>query len=332
MVRRVRPDAVINCSAYTDVDRAEDEPIEALEVNAFAVKRLADASRRGGGRLRPLQHRLRLRRSRRPALRRRGRTESRSTYACSKLIGEWFARDAGAHYVLRVESVFDSWPPSSNPRRTSVDRILDSILEGREARVFADRTVSPSSCRDVAWATRSMLERRPPSGLYHCVNSGSCTWEELAREAARQLGVEPRLALARMADAKLRAERPLLLRALERQTCRGRHRDGQLAGRDQPLSGGPPGGARPFLTTSRGEPYNSNSPAHTPPQEAHVEARHHHRHHRAGRIVPRRTAARQRLRSHGDRQTLERAEPVENRAPARPHDAPARRICSTSCR
>jgi dTDP-4-dehydrorhamnose reductase len=40
------------------------------------------------------------------------------------------------------------------------------------------------------------------------VNRGSCTWEALAREAARQLGVMPRLAPLRMADAGLRAERP----------------------------------------------------------------------------------------------------------------------------
>jgi dTDP-4-dehydrorhamnose reductase len=208
MVRRVRPDAVVNCSAYTDVDGAENEPIEALEVNAFAVKRLAAASRAAGAVFvhystdfvfdgtsdRPYSE--------------DDEPNPRSTYACSKLVGEWFARDAGCYYVLRVESVFGSPGPSSNPRRTSVDRILDAILDGREARVFFDRTVSPSSCRDVAWATHMLLERRPPAGVYHCVNSGSCTWEELAREAARQLGVEPRLALVRMADAGLKAERP----------------------------------------------------------------------------------------------------------------------------
>jgi dTDP-4-dehydrorhamnose reductase len=207
-VGRMRPDAVVNCSAYTDVDRAEDEPTEALEVNAFAVKRLAAAARASGSVFvhystdfvfdgagdRPYTE--------------EDEPNPRSTYACSKLVGEWFARDAGCHFVLRVESVFGSSAPSSDQRRTSVDRILDSILEGREARVFVDRTVSPSSSHDVACATLALLERRPPSGLYHCVNSGSCTWEDLAREAARQLGVEPRLSLVRMADAKLRAERP----------------------------------------------------------------------------------------------------------------------------
>jgi dTDP-4-dehydrorhamnose reductase len=208
-VRRVRPDVVINCSAYTDVDRAEDEPLEALEVNAFAVKRLAAAARAAraafvhfstdfvfdGTADRPYTE--------------EDEPNPRSIYACSKLIGEWFAREAGRHYVLRVESVFGSLAPSSSPRRTSIDRILDAILEGREARVFVDRTVSPSYSADVARATQDLLERQAPDGLYHCVSSGSCSWEALAREAARLLNLEPRLALCRMADARLRAERPV---------------------------------------------------------------------------------------------------------------------------
>jgi dTDP-4-dehydrorhamnose reductase len=207
-VRRIRPDAVVNCSAYTDVDRAEDEPTEALEVNAFAVRRLAAAARAAGSTFVHYSTDFVVAGAGDRPYTEEDEPNPRSAYACSKLLGEWFARDAGCHFVLRVESLFGSPAPPSNPRRTSVDRILDSILEGREARVFVDRTVSPSSCHDVARATLALLERRPPSGLYHCVNSGSCTWEDLAREAARQLGVEPRLALVRMADANLRAERP----------------------------------------------------------------------------------------------------------------------------
>jgi len=206
---RVRPDVVVNCSAYTDVDRAEDEPLEALEVNAFAVRRLAAAAGAAGAVFVHYSTDFVFDGTADRPFTEDDEPNPRSTYACSKLIGEWFAREARRHYVLRVESVFGSVAPSSSPRRTSVDRILDAILEGREARVFADRTVSPSSSLDVARATQALVERGAPEGLYHCVNSGSCTWEALAREAARQLNVEPRLALARMADAKLRAERPL---------------------------------------------------------------------------------------------------------------------------
>jgi dTDP-4-dehydrorhamnose reductase len=208
VVDLVRPGAVINCSAYTDVDRAEDEPVEALNVNAFAVRVLANAARAVGAAFvhystdfvfdgtldRPHTE--------------EDQPNPRSTYACSKLVGEWFAREADRHYVLRVESVFGSSAPHDSPRRTSVDRIVDSVLQGVEAAVFVDRTVSPSYRYDVARATQALLDRQAPSGLYHCVNSGSCTWEALAREVGRQLGVEPRLKLVRMTDAKLRAQRP----------------------------------------------------------------------------------------------------------------------------
>jgi dTDP-4-dehydrorhamnose reductase len=207
-VTRVRPEVVINCSAYTDVDRAEDEPAEALEVNAFAVKRLAAAARAAGAVFVHYSTDFVFDGTADRPYIEEDEPNPRSTYACSKLIGEWFAREAGRYYVLRVESVFGSLAPPSSPRRTSVDRILDAILEGREARVFVDRTVSPSYSADVARATLALLERGAPHGLYHCVSSGSCTWEGLAREAARQLNLEPRLAPVRMADARLRAERP----------------------------------------------------------------------------------------------------------------------------
>ena len=123
----------------------------------------------------------------------------------SKLLGEWLAADAPRHYVLRVESLF-----GGRRAKSSIDAIADAIDAARPVRAFADRTVSPSFVEDVVAATRQILERRPPAGLYHCVNSGYGTWVEVAHEVARLRGrpdaaIEP----IRMADAKLKAPRPL---------------------------------------------------------------------------------------------------------------------------
>jgi dTDP-4-dehydrorhamnose reductase len=68
--------------------------------------------------------------------------------------------------------------------------------------------VSPTYVVDAASATRQLVEASAPAGLYHCVNSGACTWIELARELASQLAVEPRLIPIRSGDLALRAERP----------------------------------------------------------------------------------------------------------------------------
>ena len=95
------------------------------------------------------------------------------------------------------------------PAKSSVDRIVDALIDGREARVFSDRTVSPSYSIDVAAATRAVMERGRP-GLYHCVGSGLCTWHEFGVEAAKRLGVEKsaKLVPVRTVDVPLRAARP----------------------------------------------------------------------------------------------------------------------------
>ena len=133
-----------------------------------------------------------------------GRSNPRGAYASSKLLGEWFAASVPAHYVLRVESLF------GGPRaRSSVDKILDNLKEGREVRAFVDRTVSPRFVDDVVHATMALLEPKAPTGVYHCVNSGWTTWSGLARELA-QLIHRPDAAIVDipMASASLVAPRP----------------------------------------------------------------------------------------------------------------------------
>jgi dTDP-4-dehydrorhamnose reductase len=203
---RVRPDAIVNAAAFTAVDASEDHPIEALQANAFAVRSLARAALALGASLVHYSTDFVFDgTSTRPYVE-DDRPNPRSVYAASKLLGEWFAADAPIGYVLRVESLFGRAPHGH--AKGSVEGILGSLRSGTTARVIEDRTVSPSHVEDVARATRELLERRAPAGIYHCVNSGFCTWLELAREAARIMGVEPHLEPIRHADLKLRAARP----------------------------------------------------------------------------------------------------------------------------
>ena len=205
---RAKPDAIVNCTAFNDVDGAEDRPVEALNLNAFAVRALARAATACGC---PLVHYSTDFVFDGTASQPYTETDApnpRGAYAASKLMGEWFAADAPRAYVLRVESLFGS-VKGARPAKGSVASILKSIQAGTEVRVFEDRTISPTYVFDAAVATRRLLEQSAPAGVYHCVNSGSCTWLELARELARQLRVEANLVPVKMADAKLRADRPM---------------------------------------------------------------------------------------------------------------------------
>ena len=207
MMSQLRPDVIVNCAAYNDVDGAEDRPVEALNVNAFGVRALARAAAQHDAVLVHYSSDFVFDGAARGLYTETDRPRPRSVYAASKLIGEWFAADAPRHYVLRVESLFGCVKGGPAPRGT-IASFVRKMKAGEETRVFRDRTVSPTYVPDAARATRALVERGGPAGLYHCVNSGSCTWLEFAETLARELGVEAHLTPLSMADASFRAERP----------------------------------------------------------------------------------------------------------------------------
>jgi dTDP-4-dehydrorhamnose reductase len=98
--------------------------------------------------------------------------------------------------------------PGGPAGRGTLDGIVDGLEGGRDVRAFTDRVVSPSHVGDVAAATRHLIESGAVPGIYHCVNSGSATWYDLAIETARLLGVQGRLVPVALADMQLKAPRP----------------------------------------------------------------------------------------------------------------------------
>jgi len=207
-IERARPDAIVNCAAYNNVDAAEDHPTDALAINAFPLRAMARAAERAGAALVHYGTDFVFDGNRSTPYTENDPPAPRSMYAASKLLGEWFALDAPRAYVLRVESLFGR-APNGPPSIGSVASIVRTMREGGTVRVFDDRTVSPAYVPDIASATRRLLETSAPPGLYHCVNSGSCTWLEFAQQLARQLGIDARLTPVKMADVPLRAQRPL---------------------------------------------------------------------------------------------------------------------------
>jgi dTDP-4-dehydrorhamnose reductase len=209
-MQRARPDAIVNGAAFNDVDAAEDQPVEALNVNAFAVRALARAAQSLGATLVHYSTDFVFDGRATAPYAETDRPGPRSVYAASKLVGDWFALDAPGAYVLRVESLFGR-APGAGPEKGSVANILKTLMAGGSPKVFEDRTISPTYVLDAARATRHLLETKAAPGLYHCVNSGRCTWFELAREMVRQLGEpqwEARLVPVRMGEVSLKATRP----------------------------------------------------------------------------------------------------------------------------
>ena len=206
-IGNAHPDLIVNGAAFNQVDDAERRATEAFAVNAFAVRSLARAAESCGAALVHYGSDFVFDGTATQPYDEAAAPGPRSVYASSKLVGEWLALEAPRAYVLRVESLFGS-PSDWTGRRGTLDGIVAGLEAGREVTVFTDRTVSPGYVVDIAAATRYLVDADAAPGIYHCVNSGYGTWQEVALEVARILGVPARLKLVTMDAVSLAAARP----------------------------------------------------------------------------------------------------------------------------
>ena len=93
-MRADRPDVIVNCAAYNEVDAAEDQPEKALLVNAFAVRLLASAATEAGSTLVHYSTDFVFDGETSRPYTEEDPPNPRSVYAQSKLLGEWFALGA----------------------------------------------------------------------------------------------------------------------------------------------------------------------------------------------------------------------------------------------
>ena len=207
-ITALAPDVIVNCSAWNDVDGAENDADAAMAVNCGGVTALAEAARRVRATLVHYSTDFVFDGEAKEPYVEESATSPLNCYGRTKLAGELAARDAANHYVLRLSSVFGGRTGEGRGGRGTIDRILDDLASGRDVRVFVDRTVSPSYTVDVARATRALLRRQAPFGVYHCVSSQWTTWHGLALQAAQLIGSASRIVPVLAADVRTRARRP----------------------------------------------------------------------------------------------------------------------------
>lgn len=203
----LRPALIVNCAAYSDVEGAEDDAPRALDGNAFGVLNLARAAARTGATLVHYSTDFVFDGESDHPYTEADSPSPQSVYAASKWLGEQFALQAPGAFVLRVESLFGCGPEWRGTRG-SLDAMVDRMLAGQDVRAFSDRVVTPSYMADVAAATRHLVDAGAAPGLYHCVNSGQATWEQVAREAARALDARGGITPITLAEVTMRARRP----------------------------------------------------------------------------------------------------------------------------
>lgn len=186
VIQKEAPDVVINCAAYTQVDRAESEPEMADLVNRKGVKNIAELCEQNGIRLVHYSTDYVF----------PGKAEDQKKYPCgypedaepnpintygaSKRAGEIAFKESGVEGLLiRVSWLCGMY--GSNFVKT----MLRLGSERKELSVVADQIGSPSFAADVVKKSVQLLEMEQ-TGIVHISSSGKISWAEFAAEIFRQ--------------------------------------------------------------------------------------------------------------------------------------------------
>lgn len=202
LIKRIKPDYLIHCAAFTDVDGSELDPEKAYHVNGIGTRNITMACEESncpivyistdyvfeGTKNRPYNEWD----SRNPVNR----------YGLSKLLGENFVTSlTNRFYIVRT-----SWLYGSNGKNF-VDTISRLITEKDKIDVVNDQTGSPTYAHDLALTLKELIGRG--YGVYHAANSSSCSWFEFACEIAKIRGSKTKVNPVTSEEFKQPARRPV---------------------------------------------------------------------------------------------------------------------------
>jgi dTDP-4-dehydrorhamnose reductase len=198
-----RPDAVVNCAAYNNVDLAEREAKRAFAINAHAVRLLA---RRGV----PLVHistNYVFDGRRDEPYGEQDLPAPRSVYAASKLAGEHMALAYGTRPLVVRTAALYGIAGNASKGGNFAERILARARSGEPLRVVADQLVQPTYTPDLAAAILAAV-RAGAEGIVHLTASGACSWYEFARAIVGHAGLDVPVEPTATAVGGEGAERP----------------------------------------------------------------------------------------------------------------------------
>jgi dTDP-4-dehydrorhamnose reductase len=175
-----RPEAVVNCAAWTDVDGAESDEAGATALNGDAARELAEAAAAVGASIVYVSTDYVFDGSKRVPYVESDPVAPRTAYGRSKLAGETATIGANPHhFVVRTAWLFGAGG------RNFVDTMLRLGADRDELKVVADQVGSPTYTGHLADGIVRLLDTEL-YGIHHVAASGACSWHEFAVEIFRQ--------------------------------------------------------------------------------------------------------------------------------------------------
>ncbi|MFA8450049.1 MAG: dTDP-4-dehydrorhamnose reductase [Bacteroidales bacterium] len=183
IVEKTKPDYIVNCAAYTAVDKAETEKKLALDVNFESVKNLATTCKHFGIHFIHFSTDYVYDGSKNTPYTEESSTNPKNIYGQSKLLGEKAIIDSGCYYTI----IRTSWLYSQYGQNF-VKTILKAASKNDILNVVFDQIGSPTFCGDLASIVLCMIEEEritKTKEIFLYSNEGVASWYDFAFQALR---------------------------------------------------------------------------------------------------------------------------------------------------
>ena len=178
VVKRVKPNIVVNTAAYTNVDQAEIDQIEAFAINQTGVANLANASKLVSARLIHFSTDYVFSGESAKPWQVSDTTNPISKYGESKLAGEL---EIARIYPDNSMIIRTAWLYSSFGKNFYKTMLTKALKSQEIVRVVNDQIGQPTNASDLAELTLRAISKKALPGVYHGTNSGACSWFEFAK-------------------------------------------------------------------------------------------------------------------------------------------------------
>lgn len=182
ITREIQPDVIINAAAYTKVDKAETEETLAFSVNAYGQRNLSIAAEEVGAKICYISTDYVFDGTASEPYTEYTIVNPLGIYGKSKYAGEQLTQSLSTKYfIVRTAWVYGEYGPNF------VKTMLRLAEENSELGVVSDQIGSPTYTVDLASFIIELV-KTDKYGIYHCTNSGTCSWYEFAKAIFEEVG------------------------------------------------------------------------------------------------------------------------------------------------
>ncbi|PRR83051.1 dTDP-4-dehydrorhamnose reductase [Clostridium vincentii] len=171
-----KPDAIINCAAFTNVDGCESNKDAAFKVNALGARNLAIAAEKIGAKLLHVSTDYVFSGIGSVPLAEYDKPEPTSAYGTTKLMGEDYVREfSSKFFIVRTAWLYGYVGKNFVYTMMTLGKNKDSI------KVVNDQRGNPTNANDLAYHILKLVNTEE-YGVYHCTGEGECSWYDFAKK------------------------------------------------------------------------------------------------------------------------------------------------------